>query len=252
MNDREVTACVILIGNELLSGRTTDANLPYIAKGLGEIGIRLREARVIPDIEPVIVETVNACRARFDYVFVTGGIGPTHDDITAASVAKAFDVPLIRDPRARAILERRYAPEDLTEARLKMTEVPQGADLVDNPVSGAPGIRIENVFVFAGIPRIMQAMFDSVKPTLAGGAPMQSRTVVVYLPEGTVADSLRSLQRRYSDVEMGSYPFYRAPRFGTSLVLRGTDAARLAEAVAALEAALRELGGEYHHEEDPA
>jgi len=169
MTDETVTACLIVIGNEILSGRTRDANLAFIGARLNEVGIRLAEARVIPDVEDVIVEAVNEVRRRFVYVFTTGGIGPTHDDITAASVAKAFGVPLIQNPAARALLEARYEPGMLNEARLRMANTPKGARLIENPVSTAPGFQIGNVFVMAGVPTIMRAMFEGVVPRLVGG-----------------------------------------------------------------------------------
>ncbi|NIR30541.1 MAG: competence/damage-inducible protein A [Gammaproteobacteria bacterium] len=243
-----VTAAVVVIGNEILSGRTRDSNLAYLARGLNEVGIRVREARVIPDVEGVIVETVNTLRARHAYVFTTGGIGPTHDDITAASVAKAFGVPLERNADAVRRLQAYYArPEvsaGLTEARLRMANVPCGAELLDNPVSGAPGFRMENVYVLAGVPSIMEAMFGAIKPHLRGGAVVRTREIVVYLPESEVARTLSRLQERYPDVEMGSYPFVRGGRFGTSLVLRSSETTRLAEAATALEQGIRELGVE--------
>jgi molybdenum cofactor synthesis domain-containing protein len=239
-----VTAAVLIIGNEILSGRTRDANLPYLAVRLNEIGIRLREARVIADVEEDIVAAVNQCRSRYDYVFTTGGIGPTHDDITAASVAKAFGLPLVRNPAAVARLEAHYEPGMLNEARLRMANTPEGATLIDNPVSAAPGFQIGNVFVLAGVPSIMQAMFEGLKHRLAGGAPMLSRTVAVFLPEGAIAKGLGALQDRYPMLEIGSYPFFRQGKFGTSLVLRGTDSAVLDRAAEELRALIRELGAE--------
>ena len=170
--DRIYTACLIVIGNEVLSGRTRDANLQYLGRELNAIGVRLAEARVIPDDTAVIVTTVNDARARFDYVFTTGGIGPTHDDITSAAVAAAFGVPLERNPEAEARLRRHYEDKDLNAARLTMADIPRGADLIDNPVSQAPGFRLENVYVMAGVPRIAQAMFDGIRHTLKGGARM--------------------------------------------------------------------------------
>lgn len=244
MSDRLVTACAIVIGNEILSGRTQDANIAYLGERLNELGVRLMEARVIPDVEDTIVATVNETRARFNYVFTTGGIGPTHDDITAASIAKAFGVPVIEHPEARAILEAHYPPGELTEARLRMAKTPEGADLIENPVSRAPGFQMDNVFVMAGIPSIMQAMFESLSHRLVGGTPLKSRSVTVYLPESRMAPSLGALQDRYPDVEIGSYPFSREGRFGARLVLRSTEPARLAAAEAELDTALRELGGE--------
>ena len=239
-----VTACVLVIGNEVLSGRTQDVNLKFLAENLNGIGIRMAEARVIPDDEAVIIATLDECRAVHDYVFTTGGIGPTHDDITAASVAKAFGVKLIRHPEALALLMRHYRPEDVNEARLKMADVPEGGTLIANPVSSAPGFRMDNVFVMAGVPQIMRAMFDGIRHELAGGAPIVSRTLIVSAPEGLMAESLGELQKKFPDVEMGSYPFQSLGRTGVSLVLRGTDAGRIAETYAALKVMLRGLGVE--------
>jgi molybdenum cofactor synthesis domain-containing protein len=241
---KPVTACVLIFGNEILSGRTQDVNLAYLATQLNAIGIRLREARVVADVEADIVRAVNECRARYDYVFTTGGIGPTHDDITSECVATAFGVPLIRNPEAVAILEKHYQPGQLNEARLRMANTPDGAVLIDNPVSAAPGFQIGNVFVMAGVPSIMRAMFEGVRHRLTGGAPLQSKTVATYLGEGVIAKDLGALQERYADLEIGSYPFFRGGRFGTSLVLRGTDAAHIAAAAEELRAFIRRLGGE--------
>lgn len=167
---KTVSACLIIIGNEILSGRTVDANLPHLAKVLGEAGIRLAEARVVPDDEGEIIDAVNTCSTKHDYVFTTGGIGPTHDDITSACVAKAFGRPFGRHPEAEALLLAYYPPEKVNEARMSMADMPEGVKLIDNPVSTAPGFRIENVFVLAGVPKIMQAMLDGIIPTLEGGA----------------------------------------------------------------------------------
>jgi molybdenum cofactor synthesis domain-containing protein len=231
---RIVTAAVLVIGNEILSGRTKDANLAYLAEQLNALGVRLREARVIADVSEEIVRAVNELRGRYDYVFTTGGIGPTHDDITSESVAKAFGVRLVKNPEAVAILERMYEPGQLNEARLRMAHTPEGAGLIRNPVSGAPGFRIGNVFVLAGVPSIMRAMFDGLKHGLAGGPPMLSRTVAAYIGEGIIAKDLGALQDRYPELEIGSYPFFRQGRFGTSLVLRGTEAAMIDQAAAEL------------------
>ena len=241
---RPVTACLIIIGNEILSGRTKDANLAHLAERLNSWGVRLTEARVIPDIEATIVEVVNEARPRFDYVFTTGGIGPTHDDITSAAIAKAFGVAVIRHPDALAIMQRQHKPEDLNEARLKMADVPEGSTLIDNPVSGAPGFQIGNVFVMAGVPMIMQAMLEGLRHRLVGGAPVLSRAVRAFLAEGAVAEGLTALQARFGDLDIGSYPFYRKGKFGVSLVLRGTDQDQLDDAVAALGDLIRSLGGE--------
>jgi molybdenum cofactor synthesis domain-containing protein len=237
-----VTAALLIIGNEILSGRTKDANLPYLAEKLNLAGVRLKEARIVTDDEAEIVAAVNALRARYDYVFTTGGIGPTHDDITSESIAKAFGVPLERHPEAVRRLEAHYQPGQLNEARLRMANIPQGGTLVDNPVSHAPGFRIGNVFVMAGVPRIMQAMLDNIVPQLRGGAPTLARTVSCGLSEGAIAEGLGALQRRYPLVEIGSYPYFRSGSFGVSLVLRSTDAALLAEATDAVAALVRDLG----------
>jgi len=239
-----VTAALLIIGNEILSGRTKDANLPFLAERLTAQGIRLREVRVIPDIADEIVEAVNALRARYTYVFTTGGIGPTHDDITAESIALAFGVPLERNPDAVRLLESHYPPGGLNEARLRMANIPRGGTLIDNPISKAPGFQIGNIFVMAGVPLIMQAMFDSVAPRLVGGVVMISRTVSCGLPEGALAESLGALQGRYPELEIGSYPYFRSGAFGVSLVLRGTDTVLLDRATEELCALVRDLGGE--------
>jgi len=237
-----VTACMIIIGNEILSGRTKDKNLGFLAERMSEWGIRLMEARVIPDIEATIVATVNECRAQYDYVFTSGGIGPTHDDITAAAIAKAFGVRIHRHPDALKIMQRQHRPEDLNEARLKMADVPEGSILIDNPVSGAPGFQIGNVYVMAGVPMIMQAMLEGLRHKLVGGAPVLSRSVRAFLPEGVVAEGLGKIQARFAEIDIGSYPFFRKGRFGTSLVLRGTDEAELERARGEVEALVRSLG----------
>jgi len=242
--EKIVTAAVLIIGNEILSGRTQDQNLSYLATGLNSVGVTLREARVIPDICDTIAATVNELRAKYDYVFTTGGIGPTHDDITADCVAKAFGVKNVLNPQALAIFQAVFKPEDLNEARLRMCHAPEGAELILNPVSRAPGFRKENVYVMAGIPRVMQAMFDGIKPTLKGGAPVLSRTVGCDLPEGTVAQGLAAIQDRYRDLDIGSYPaFRRGGGFWVSLVLRGRDAVRLDQAASDVAAMIEGLGG---------
>ncbi len=243
-----VTACLLIIGNEILSGRTQDKNLAFIGQGLNEIGVRLMEVRVIPDIETTIVDTLNEVRRRFNYVLTTGGIGPTHDDITADCVAKAFGLPLIVNPEARAILEAHYPPGELTEARLRMARTPEGATLIDNPVSRAPGFQVENVFVMAGIPAIMQAMFASLRHRLVGGTPLSSRSVTVEMGESFVADGLAAVQERFPEVEIGSYPFNRNGSFGTRLVLRATDLALLEAAAGDLEAILTDLDARHRWE----
>jgi molybdenum cofactor synthesis domain-containing protein len=240
---RVVTAALVIIGNEVLSGRTRDANTAYLAERLNALGVRLVEVRVVRDDYEAIARAVNDLRAVNDYVFTTGGIGPTHDDITAEAIARAFGRPLIAHPEAVARLERHYAPGDFTPARRRMANTPEGAVLIDNPVSAAPGFQVENVFVMAGVPRIMQAMFESVRHRLVGGEPLLSRTVRCNLPEGRIAERLARLQDEYPDLEIGSYPHMHQAGPSVRLVLRGTDAARLAAGAAGLKVMIAELGG---------
>lgn len=240
---RQYRAALVVIGNEILSGRTEDKNINWIAKKLAERGIKLREVRVIPDQEHKIVAAVDSFRKEFDYVFTTGGIGPTHDDITAQSVAKAFNVPLEQNQDAYETLADHYGPENLSDARLKMTMVPQGAKLISNPVSAAPGFVMENVFVMAGVPQIMRAMLDDVVGTLDGGPLILSRTLTCRLPESVMADELAQIQKRWPDVEIGSYPNFGRKDFGVSIVLRGTDEAVINAAMAEVDALMREKGG---------
>lgn len=241
-SDRVYTAALIIIGNEVLSGRTKDANLSYLAAKLNDCGIRMMEGRIIPDIKDTIMETVNTLRAQFDYVFTTGGIGPTHDDITALSVAHAFGLDLHRDPQAEAVLHEHYKPEDRTAARMKMADVPVGATLLDNPVSRAPGFQVENVFVLPGVPRIMQAMVDGFIHRLAGGTPMLSKTIASFVPEGRIAARLTALQNDFPNLEIGCYPFMRDGRPGASLVLRGHDTAAIDAAAIDLRKIITDLG----------
>jgi molybdenum cofactor synthesis domain-containing protein len=238
-----VSAAVLIIGNEILSGRTQDLNLAYIAKGLAAHGIVLKEARVIPDVPQTIIDTVNELRAEFDYLFTTGGIGPTHDDITSECVARAFGLPLIVHPEAHAMFLSYYKPGELNEARLRMAMTPEGATLIPNPISRAPGFRIGNVFVMAGIPSVMQAMFDGVKAGLKGGPPVLSRTVSCGVPEGLLAKGLGEIQGRWPDLDIGSYPFTRRGMFGVALVLRGREVPRLDRAKGEVADLIRALGG---------
>ncbi|MBS04207.1 MAG: competence/damage-inducible protein A [Gammaproteobacteria bacterium] len=239
-----VTGCMLIIGNEILSGRTQDTNLKHLAIELNELGVRMTEARVIPDIEEVIVAAVNECRAKFDYVFTTGGIGPTHDDITADCIAAAFGVRLIMDPTAEAIIRRREAPPDVMEARLRMARVPEGSTLIDNGTGGPPGFQMENVFVMAGVPMVMQAMVASLDAKrIRGGKPVRSRTIGAHLGEGQIAALLRGVQDNHPDVDVGSYPFYRDTGYGTNLVVRGTDEAELDAIVEELRSIIVDLGG---------
>lgn len=216
-------ASLIIIGNEVLSGRTTDANTPWIAERLTERGILLAEVRIIPDVEHLIVSTLNHLRETYDYVFTTGGIGPTHDDITTESVAKAFGVPVVRDKDAFVILEKYYGLENLTGPRAKMAMVPQGAKLIPNPVSAAPGFIMDNVYVMAGVPRIMRPMMDHVLDEIKAGKPILSNTITCGLTESKVADDMTRMQAQYPDIDIGSYPHYRGGELGLSIVLRGTN-----------------------------
>lgn len=216
-----VTAAILVIGDEILSGRTKDRNIGYIAEYLTAIGIDLKQVRVVPDEEEEIVAAVNALRARYTYLFTTGGIGPTHDDITADSVGKALGRKVIHDPRALAILQARYRPEELTEARLRMARMPEGSELVDNPISKAPGFRCENVIVMAGVPQIMQVMLDAVAPTLRTGVKMLSRQIDTGgLPEGVYADALAAVARAHPGVIIGSYPSFDGKSFHNKIVMR--------------------------------
>ena len=241
MSETAVTACVLIIGNEILSGRTQDVNLKHIAETVGEWGIQVREARVVPDVAAEIVKAVNETRRRYDYVFTTGGIGPTHDDITADCIADAFGVDLVMHPEIAARIESRPAPPEVMASRLRMARVPEGATLIDNLTGGPQGFRIENVFVMAGIPAVMQAMLGSLEGKLEGGPVVRSRSVTAYLGESQIAAPLRAIQDRYPTVDLGSYPFFRRDRYGTTLVLRGTDErlldAMLEEVKAAIVAA---------------
>lgn len=244
MSDKTITACVIVIGNEVLSGRTQDANISHLGTELTALGIRLAECRVIPDVEDEIVDAVNHCRAKYDYVFTTGGIGSTHDDITAKSVAKAFGLAFGTHPEAERILLAHYG-DDANPARMRMAMTPEGAELVDNPVSRAPGFKVENVYVFAGVPMIARAMFDSVRGTLVSGKVVISRTIsTTDLSEGMLADALSDVQDLHPDVEVGSYPFIKLGGFGVNLVARGDDQGLVDAACAALMEMVKALGGE--------
>ena len=237
------TACLLVIGNEVLSGRTQDANLKYLATRLGELGIPLREARVIPDLPDIIVGNVNEARARFDHVFTTGGIGPTHDDITSECIAAAFGVVWEAHPVAWAKMAAAYKPGDFNAARQRMATMPRGATLIECSASLAPGFSIANVHVMAGVPRIMQAQFESLAPTLAGGRPVLSRAVhTTGLPEGAIAEKLAAIQARYAALDIGSYPYYREGGGGVAIVAKGTDVAAAEAAIAEVTALMTALG----------
>ncbi len=242
MSTKPAGAAVVVIGNEILSGRTRDANVQAIGSALGAVGIRLREVRIVEDRETAIVEAVDALRVRYDYVFTTGGIGPTHDDITTDAIGRAFGRAVQHDPAAVELLMRDYGPVEATATRLRMARVPRGATLIDNPVSAAPGFRVENVFVLPGVPRILQGMLPGVLAALPGGPPIVSRTVTAWVREGDIATDLAAVQARHPGLDVGSYPFARDGRFGTALVVRGNDAAEVDQAASQVLAFLHERG----------
>jgi len=245
MTESIVTGCMLVIGNEILSGRTQDTNLAHLAKVLNELGVRLVEARVIPDIEEVIVATVNECRAKFDYIFTTGGIGPTHDDITAVCMARAFGVDVIRHPEIEAVIRRRDATPEVMESRLLMARVPEGSELIDNPTGGPQGFQIGNVFVMAGVPSVMQAMASTFSDKqIKGAKPVRSRSVGAYLGESTVAGALEDIQNQHVNVDLGSYPFYRENGYGTNLVMRGTNEDELEQVKVKVQQMIRDFGAE--------
>lgn len=241
-NDDRVTAAVLVIGDEILSGRTQDTNTRDIARFLGVIGIDLAETRTVPDVMDEIVDALNALRARYDYVITTGGIGPTHDDITADAVAQAFGVELYEHPDIIAMMAARWGGE-VNAARRRMARIPVGGDLVKNPVQGPPGFTIGNVFTLAGVPQIMRGMLEDVGPRMRGGRPTVSRTVRVEgSGEGVIASPLEIVAKAHPDMSLGSYPFFGADGYGSNLVLRSRDPAQLAEVVVELIAALKGAG----------
>lgn len=242
MTVTRVSAAILLIGDELLSGRTQDINLRHLGLRLAEVGIQVMEARIVADLEDEIVSAVNALRMRYDYLFTTGGIGPTHDDITSACIAKAFGVSLERNAEAVSCLRQRYSEDQLNSDRLRMADLPVGAELIDNSLSLAPGFRICNVLVLAGMPAIMHAMLAGVLPQLRSGAKMLEYVVHSQLPEGVIAGELRRLQERHRELKLGSYPFVKDGRGVTDLVLRGFDHDRIQQALQELLTCLTELG----------
>jgi molybdenum cofactor synthesis domain-containing protein len=237
------TAALVVIGDEILSGRTEDKNIAQVARWLEVQGIRLREVRVVPDVEEAIVAAVNALRERYDYLFTTGGIGPTHDDITVDAVARALGVEVVIHPAARAILERYYETRGgLNEGRLRMARVPEGADLIENRMSGAPGIRIGNLFLMAGVPHITAQMLASLTGELEGGARLLSQTIGCWVAESEVAALLGEAERSHPGVAIGSYPFFREGRVGANFVIRSTEPATLEACAQTVSEGLRKLG----------
>jgi molybdenum cofactor synthesis domain-containing protein len=240
---RTFTAALLVIGDEILSGRTQDKNIAQLALWLNGQGIRLAEVRVVPDVEAAIVEAVNALRVRNDYLFTTGGIGPTHDDITVDAIAAAHGVKVVVHPDARAMLEAHYATRGgLTDARLRMARVPEGAGLIENAMSGAPGIRFGNVFILAGVPHIAAMMLDALVGTIEGGDSVVSRTIGCWVPESEIADMLGATERAHPGCQIGSYPFFREGRVGANFVVRSTDPAIVDACIVDLTSALAALG----------
>jgi len=242
-NNRIWTAALLVIGDEILSGRTQDKNVAQVATWLNRQGIRLEEVRVVPDVGARIASAVNELRRTYDYVLTTGGIGPTHDDITVDSIAAAFEVPVIVHPEARRILEDYYATRGgVTDARLRMARVPEGAELLPNPTSGAPGVRMENVFILAGVPSIAAAMMEALDGKLEGGRPMVSATIGAYAAESEVADLLREAEAANDGVAIGSYPFFKDGRYGANFVVRSDDGNLVERTTKDLERRLSEAG----------
>lgn len=248
---KKVKAALLIIGDEILSGRTPDANLNYIAKWLGNLGIILDEVRVIPDVASRIINAVNECRADFDYVFTTGGIGPTHDDITAENVAKAFGVPILLNEDAKKLLEDNMGVGNVTKARLRMAMIPKGASLIKNPVSAAPGFQLQNVFVLAGIPVVMQSMLLDVEDRISGGAKILSDAIHVFEGESNFASLLGQVEEQFDNLTIGSYPFYKGGSYGATFVLRSAVSDELASAMQILKDKISENGVEYFSGEAP-
>ena len=240
------TAGIIIIGDEILSGRTKDTNINWIATELNNIGVRLIEARIISDDSETIIETVKNFTKKFTYVFSCGGIGPTHDDITTESVARAFDQKLVKDPEAMRRLKIHYEGTNIefNEARQKMAIIPTNSSLIDNPVSAAPGFKIENLFVFAGVPRIMQGMFNTILNDLTGGVKLKSKTVSSNIGEGLIAKDLEKIEKKFKNVKIGSYPYFKPGNFGTSIVLRSESEILLNQASETVLSTIIKLGGE--------
>ena len=229
MKDTKVNAAILIIGNEILSGRTQDTNTSTLATWLNSIGVKVKEVRVIPDIEKTIVDTLNVLRKENDYVFTTGGIGPTHDDITAESVSKAFGLKYEIHKEGYKILESYYKPGEFNEGRQKMIRMPENAELILNPTSGAPGFSVENVFCLPGVPSIMKSMLGGITNKIVGGEPILSKTISLKTVESEIANSLTKVQDKYKDVEIGSYPFFHAGKLGVSIVLRSENQSKIDE-----------------------
>ena len=221
--NKKVNAAIIIIGNEILSGRTQDVNVVHLSKWLNELGVKVEEVRVIPDIENSIVNTVNELRKKFKYVFTTGGIGPTHDDITSRSIAKAFNVSYGYNKDAYETLEKYYKPGEFNDGRKKMAKMPDKASLIYNPSSGAPGFVVENVYCLPGVPSILKSMVDGLKNKISGGKKILSKTISVITVESKIAKPLEDIQNKFKNIEIGSYPFFRKGKIGVSIVMRSTE-----------------------------
>ena len=219
------SACILVIGDEVLSGRTEDKNINFIAKRCDNIGVSVNEVRIIPDNKETIKNTVLECYKKFDYIFTTGGIGPTHDDITTECIASAFNLDVEINAEALKRLKDHYKKSnvELNDARIKMAKIPKGAKLIDNPVSSAPGFIVENIYVLPGVPKILQAMFKNLEDEIKGITNMVSKNIIVYSPEGEIADFLESIQNEFADISIGSYPYFRPPDVGTNIVLRSIN-----------------------------
>jgi molybdenum cofactor synthesis domain-containing protein len=223
-NNSEITACVLILGNEILSGKTQDTNLKYLGLELAKLGIKLSESRVLPDEKEIIISAINECRKKYTYIFTTGGIGPTHDDITAECIADAFNLDLeINNDAVNKIMSNPKKGYELNEARLKMATLPSGAKLIDNPLSYAPGFMIENVYVLAGIPSVAKAMFETFRSELKNNSPIESESLDIYIREGDIANPLSLIAKKYTNLDIGSYPFSRKGKYGASIVVRGRD-----------------------------
>ena len=225
--NKKVNAAIIIIGNEILSGRTQDANVVHLSKWLNELGIKVEEVRVIPDVEDCIVNTVNEVRKKFKYVFTTGGIGPTHDDITSRSIAKAFKVSYGYNKEAYETLEKYYKPSEFNDGRKKMAKMPDKASLIYNPSSGAPGFIVENVYCLPGVPSILKSMVNGLKNRISGGKKILSKTISVSTVESEIAKSLEDIQNKFKNIEIGSYPFFRMGKVGVSIVMRSTEKSQI-------------------------
>jgi molybdenum cofactor synthesis domain-containing protein len=240
---KQITAAVLVIGNEILSGRTQDVNVHYIAKNLDKKGIRLCEVRFVPDEKPAIIDAVQVLSKQYTYLFTTGGIGPTHDDITTECIAEAFAVDLRIHPEAMVLLKKRYTSDKLTEARKRMACIPTGAILISNPSTLVPGYQLQNVYVMAGVPRIMQGMLDSIIDTLATGKPIHSKSIQCFLGEGDLADSLRKIQEQHPTVDIGIYPFWTIKEHGVNIVIRGLDNNEIDNAADEISHTIISMGG---------